>query len=118
MEISLKLLDIESDLSELIGKYSPTLVAIEKLFFFSNQKTAIDVAQSRGVIVHTFAKKGIPIVEYTPLQVKKGICGSGSALKKQVQNALKLLFSLDEIPTPDDAADALALAYIASLTVR
>lgn len=95
--------------------YKPDACGIEKLFFFRNQTTIIDVAQSRGVIMHTIARRGIPIYEYTPLQVKKGICGSGAAKKLQVQNALKILFGLSDIPKPDDAADALAIAYITSL---
>ena len=115
LEASIKLIDIERDLTELIDTYHPDACGIEKLFFFRNQTTVIDVAQSRGVILHTVAKRGIPIYEYTPLQVKKGICGSGAANKLQVQNALKLLFKLTEIPKPDDAADALAIAYITSL---
>ncbi len=115
LDAHLKLLDIERDLSELIEMYKPSACGIEKLFFFKNQKTVIDVAQSRGVLIHTIAKHGIPIYEYTPLQVKKGICGNGVATKLQVQNALKILFGLNEIPKPDDAADALAIAYITSL---
>lgn len=115
MELSLKLLDIERDLSQIIDTYHPEVCGIERLFFFKNQTTVIDVAQSRWVIVHTLAKRGIEIQEYTPLQVKKGICGNGIAKKAQVQNALKIILKLDEIPKPDDAADALALAYITSL---
>jgi len=67
-------------------------------------------------MLYILATHGIPVLEYTPLQVKSGICGSGSALKKQVQNALKIIYKLDSIPTPDDAADALAIAYITSLS--
>jgi len=115
LDAALKLIDIERDLSELIETYKPDACGIEKLFFFRNQTTIIDVAQSRGVIMHTIARRGIPIYEYTPLQVKKGICGSGTAKKLQVQNALKILFGLSDIPKPDDAADALAIAYITSL---
>ncbi len=117
INISLKLIDIENDITQLIETFQPTLCAIEKLFYFKNQTTIIDVAQSRGVMIHAIAKKGIPLIEYTPLQVKKGISWNGNARKIQVQNALKLLLKLDSIPHPDDAADALALAYIGSLRV-
>jgi crossover junction endodeoxyribonuclease RuvC len=80
----------------------------------NNQKTGIDVAQARWAIVYALAKKWIPILEFTPLQVKSGITGSGNANKKQVQNALKLILKLDAIPRPDDAADALAIAWLTS----
>lgn len=118
LELSGKLIDIQKDLLELIETYRPTLCGIEKLYFHTNITTAIDVAQSRWAILLTLAGKGIQIHEYTPLQVKKGICGNWHAPKTQVQNALRLIFWLDEIPKPDDAADALAIAYITSLVVR
>ena len=118
LELSQKLVDIGADLLELIETYHPTICGIEKLYFHTNITTAIDVAQSRWAIMLCLAQKGIHIHEYTPLQVKKGICGNGHAPKAQVQNALRLIFWLEEIPKPDDAADALAIAYITSLTVR
>ncbi len=76
------------------------------------------MAQARGVIVHTLASAGIPIVEFTPLQVKQGIAGNGFAKKPQVQKALQIVLKLTEIPKPDDAADALAIAYLTSLKVK
>ena len=115
IELSLKLLDINADLLHLIEKYRPEVCGIEKLFFHTNVTTGIDVAQSRGAILLCLAQKGIRIREYTPLQVKKGICGNGRAPKAQVQNALRLICGLKDIPNPDDAADALAIAYITSL---
>lgn len=115
IELSQKILDIHDDLIELIQEYRPTLCGIEKLFFYTNVTTGIDVAQSRWAILLCLGQKGIAIQEYTPLQVKKGICGNGRAPKTQVQNALRLIFGLTEIPKPDDAADALAIAYITSL---
>jgi crossover junction endodeoxyribonuclease RuvC len=115
IELSQKMLDINADLVGLIEKYRPTLCGIEKLYFHTNVTTGIDVAQSRGAMLLCLAQKGVQIREYTPLQVKKGICGNGRAPKAQVQNALRLIFGLREIPKPDDAADALAIAYIASL---
>jgi len=113
--IALKLMDIAKDLEDLIDMYHPTICGIEKLFFFNNQKTGIDVAQARGAILLILQKKGIHIHEFTPLEVKRGISGNGTAKKEQVQNALKIIFKLDIIPKPDDAADAIAIAYLASL---
>ena len=115
IDITLKIMDIVSDLEGLIDRYHPDICGIEKLFFLKNLKTGIDVAQARGAILYTLTKKGIPLREFTPLQVKKGICGNGTAKKEQVQNALKMVFGLDTIPKPDDAADALAIAYITGL---
>jgi crossover junction endodeoxyribonuclease RuvC len=115
IDIALKIFDIAKDLENLIDTYHPTVCGIEKLFFFNNQKTGIDVAQARGAILLTLQKKGIQIHEFTPLQVKRGISGNGTAKKEQVQNALKIIFKLDTIPKPDDAADAIAIAYLASL---
>lgn len=115
MDIALKLMDIAQDIEGLIDTYHPTVCGIEKLFFFNNQKTGIDVAQARGAILLTLQKKWIRIYEFTPLEIKKGICGNGTAKKEQIQNALKIVFKLDAIPKPDDAADALAIAYLTSL---
>ena len=112
---SQKLVEIMNDLEEVIRQYQVTHAAIEKLFFSTNLKTGIDVAQSRGVIVATISKSGIPILEYTPLQVKKALCGNGKAEKKQIGRAVQLLFKLDTVPKPDDAADALGIAYLASM---
>lgn len=91
-------------------KYHPDAVAIEELFFNSNQKTAIKVAQARGVILLSAAHADIKVYEYTPLQVKQAVTGYGRADKSQVQSMIKMLLKLDKIPKPDDAADALALA--------
>lgn len=110
-----KLVEIENDLQVIMWQYQVTHVAIEKLFFATNMKTGIEVAQSRWVLLATVAKYDIPIFEYTPLQMKKAICGNGKATKKQIGRAVQLLFWLAEIPTPDDAADAIGMAYIASL---
>lgn len=112
---SQKLVEIMSDLEAIIVQYGVTHAAIEKLFFSTNLKTGMDVAQSRGVIMVTIAKHSIPIWEYTPLQVKKALCGNGKAEKKQIGRAVQLLFKLESIPKPDDAADALGIAYLASM---
>lgn len=101
---------IYDGVSTLIAKYSPAALAVEKLFFNTNQKTAIDVAQARGAIVLAAQKAGVKIFEYTPLQVKQSVVGYGRAEKKQVQEMTRLMLNLDKIPKPDDAADALAMA--------
>ena len=94
----------------LIARYSPDAMAIEKLFFNTNQKTAIDVAQARGALVLAAQKAKMPIFEYTPLQVKQSVVGYGRAEKKQVQEMTRIMLNLEKIPKPDDAADALAMA--------
>jgi crossover junction endodeoxyribonuclease RuvC len=101
---------IYDDADALIKAYSPDAVAMEKLFFNTNQKTAIDVAQARGALILASQKNNVPVFEYTPLQVKMSVVGYGRAEKKQVQEMTKILLGLDKIPKPDDAADALAMA--------
>lgn len=95
---------------ELITIYNPDVVAIEELFFFRNLTTAIPVAEARGVIVLACKESNIDIFEYTPLQIKQALTGTGRAEKKQIQYMVKLLLNLEKIPKPDDAADALAVA--------
>ena len=108
------------DMCELISSYIPDEMSIEKLFFNTNQKTAIDVAQARGVTILPAIMQGIPIYEYTPLQVKSSIVGYGRAEKKQVQEMVRTMLHLKEVPKPDDTADAVALAitHALSLTTR
>ncbi len=101
---------IFDEAAELMIKYRPDAMAIEKLFFNTNQKTAIDVAQARGALVLAAQKNHIPIFEYTPLQVKQSVVGYGRAEKKQVQEMTRVMLNLEKIPKPDDAADALAMA--------
>ena len=84
-------------------------MSIEKLFFTNNQKTAIDVAQARGVVVLSAVRHGVPVFEYTPLQVKQAVVGYGQAVKKQVQEMTKNILKLSCVPKPDDTADALAM---------
>ncbi len=110
-----KILQIWEDLDTLIEKYQPNRVVIEKLFFTNNIKTGIDVSHVRWVILYKFALKWIEILEYTPLELKSSICGNGRANKLQLQKAIKIFFHLDEIPKPDDAADAIGLAYMGIL---
>jgi len=110
-----KLIEMIADLNGLINKYKPEKVVIEKLFFITNLKTWIDVAQARGAIIYEVAKRWIKIEEYTPLELKSAICSNWKASKKQLQNAIKIFFWLDDIPKPDDAADAIWLAYMGAL---
>lgn len=110
MSTSLRLKLIYEEIGEYLDKYKPDAVAIEELFFNSNQKTAIAVAQARGVLVSQAAIRDIPIYEYTPLQIKQSVTGYGRADKSQVQQMVKLLLGLNAIPKPDDAADGLAVA--------
>lgn len=110
--ISEKILEIWEDISSIISKYKPDIVSVEKLFFQTNLKTGIDVAQARWVIIYEIMKSNKKLQEYTPLQVKKAITWNWKANKLQLQNAIKMLFRLDSIPKPDDAADAIWLAYM------
>ncbi|HHX58426.1 MAG TPA: crossover junction endodeoxyribonuclease RuvC [Candidatus Moranbacteria bacterium] len=105
-----RLKEIARDLKSLIEKYKPDEVAVEDLFFFKNLKTAIKVAQARGVLLVTSANANLPVFEYTPLQVKQALTGYGRAEKQQVQWMVKEILKLKKIPKPDDAADALAVA--------
>lgn len=101
---------IYNNTNKLIQKCKPDAFAIEKLYFQNNQKTAINVAQARGVILLAAQQNNIPIFEYTPLQVKTVVTGYGKAKKQQVMEMTRRLLQLEKIPKPDDAADALAIA--------
>ena len=101
---------IADDMDFICERFRPDCVSIEKLFFTNNQKTAIDVAQARGVTVLSVVRHGIEMFEYTPLQVKQAVVGYGRAEKKQVMDMTRRILRLEQIPKPDDAADALALA--------
>ena len=107
---NLRLRTIYEDFCTVLDRYKPECMAIERLYFQNNQKTAIDVAEARGVILLAAAQRGISIHEYTPLEVKKAITGYGQAVKKQVQEMTRRVLELSEIPKPDDTADALAMA--------
>ena len=108
-----RLFQVAEDLNLLIKKYKPKVIGVEKLFFETNQKTAMSVSQARGVVLYIAQAHHLPIFEYTPLQVKNRICGYGKAEKSQVQFMVKKTFGLKTIPKPDDAADALAIALCA-----
>ena len=114
-ELKNKLRDIWADMKELITEYKPEIVSIEKLFFQNNVKTWIDVAHARWVILYESTLSHAHILEYTPLEVKSAITWYGKADKKQLQKAIQMLFKLDSIPKPDDAADAIGLAYMGYL---
>ena len=101
---------IYDDLCYVLERHRPEYMALEKLFFTTNQKTAIDVAQARGVIMLAASQRGIPVKEYTPLQVKQAVVGYGKAEKRQVMEMTRRILGLSEVPKPDDTADALAIA--------
>ncbi|MCR5782292.1 MAG: crossover junction endodeoxyribonuclease RuvC [Clostridia bacterium] len=105
-----RLFEIYTELSILIAKHHPDVMSIEKLYFNTNQKTAIAVAEARGVILLSARQNNVPIFEYTPLEVKQSVVGYGRAEKQQVQAMIKVLLNLDAVPKPDDTADALAMA--------
>ncbi|OGD43099.1 crossover junction endodeoxyribonuclease RuvC [Candidatus Azambacteria bacterium RIFCSPLOWO2_02_FULL_46_11] len=116
--IEKKLLKLEKELEELLKEHRPEILAIEKIFFFKNAKTIIDVSRAQGVILLAAARFKIPIFEFTPLEVKQAVSGYGRAEKQQVQKMVRLILRLKEIPKPDDAADALAIAICAANSVR
>lgn len=105
-----RLKKIYQELNKLIRQYQPQVLAVENVYFFKNLKTAMPVSEAKGVVLLAAAKKKIKVRELTPLEVKMGICGYGRADKKQVQKMIKEILNLQEIPRPDDAADALAVA--------
>jgi crossover junction endodeoxyribonuclease RuvC len=105
-----RLLEIYTEVTALFEKYSPEAVAVEKLFFNRNVTNAMGVSEARGVIFLAAQQKHIPVFEYTPLQVKQAITGSGRADKRQMQGMIKRLLNLNETPKPDDAADGLSIA--------
>ncbi len=113
IELVERLIELDENLQKIIKKYKPDLVSIEKIFFNNNAKTALIVGQARGVVLINVAKNRIPIVEFTPLQLKQGISNYGRADKAQVKNMIKILLNLKEVPKSDDAADALGLAICA-----
>ena len=110
-----RLEEISRNLHDYLEETNPDLCVIEKLFFSTNVKTAMQVAQVRGVILLTVGKRQIPVLEPNPLTLKACITGDGHADKRQMQDMLCRILHLDELPKPDDAADALALAVFGAL---
>ena len=107
---SIDLVNTHKQLSKIIDKHHPEIVAIEKLFFTNNVTTAMSVSEFRGVLLFTCAQKGVPVVELTPTEIKSGISGYGKADKNQVQRMVKMILGIKEDIKPDDVADALAIA--------
>lgn len=110
MAMPQRLKKINNELSKIVKEHQPKVMVVENLFFFRNIKTAMPVSQAKGVILLTAAKKNIPVHEFTPPQVKMLIAGSGKAEKIHVQKKIQDIFGMKDIPKPDDAADALAIA--------
>ena len=110
LPLAIRLVQIEDDMRALIRQLRPDEIAIEELFFSKNITTGIAVAHGRGVVLCTAERLGVPIFEYTPMQVKQAVVGYGLAEKRQVMDMTKRLLKLKAVPKPDDAADALAIA--------
>ena len=109
-DFGLRLLEIYEGMTELIATLKPQAAAVEKLYFLNNKTTGIGVAEARGIILLTLSQAGVPLFEYTPMQVKQAVAGYGGADKRQVMLMTQRLLNMREIPRPDDAADALAIA--------
>ncbi len=112
---AVRLLTIYEELTDIIAQNKPDMMSVEKLFFARNVTTAMTVSQARGVVLLTAMQAGMSIHEYTPMQIKQAITGYGSADKKQMQEMVRIILRLKEIPKPDDAADALAAAITHSM---
>jgi crossover junction endodeoxyribonuclease RuvC len=115
---AVRLETIYQELTDIIVQTKPTVMSVEKLFFLRNVTTAMTVSQARGVVLLCARLAGLQIFEYTPLQIKQAVTGYGKADKKQVQEMVRVLLKLKEIPKPDDAADALAAALTCSSSAR
>lgn len=113
-----RLKTIYDEMTLLFANFRPDAMSVEELFFNSNAKTAIAVGQARGVIILSAVENGVPIYEYTPLQVKQALTGYGRASKMQIQQMMRTMLGLSEIPKPDDVADALAIAVCHGNSVR
>lgn len=113
-----RLVDIYESLQEVIRETKPDEMSIEKLFFAQNVTTAMSVSHARGVAMLAGKQGGLTIYEYTPLQIKQGLTGYGKATKKQVQEMVRIILNLKEVPKPDDCADAIAAALLHAQTRR
>ncbi|MDD4382415.1 MAG: crossover junction endodeoxyribonuclease RuvC [Candidatus Dojkabacteria bacterium] len=118
LSLSERLCEIYKDISELVEKYKPEYGGVETLLFSKNVKTAIAVGEARGVVLLVFEQNNIPIKDVNPMQVKNCISGYGKADKKQVQENVKMICNLEEIPKPDDAADAIAIAITTDMILK
>jgi len=110
MSFPLRLNEIFVSLNLIIDKYSPDAISVEELFFNNNAKTAINVAQARGIVLTVGCKKNIPTFEYTPLQIKQAVAGYGRADKIQVQKMVKTILNVEKLPKLDDTTDSMAAA--------
>ena len=115
---SVRLLTIFNELKSIIAEFKPEVMSVEKLFFARNVTTAMTVSQARGVVLLLGMQHELDLHEYTPMQIKQAVTGYGRADKKQIQEMVRVLLQLKEIPKPDDAADALAAAICCSMTLR
>ena len=107
---SQRLLEIFEDITTVIERYKPDIASVEKLFFFKNQKTVMPVAAARGVLMMAIEKCGVPVFEYTPMEVKQVLTGYGRADKKEVEQMVKIAFNGQILPKLDDTIDAMAIA--------
>lgn len=110
-KLSKRLAIIYKELTQVIETYKPECICVEELFFAKNVTTALQVAHARGVVLLAAEQNSLALFEFKPVQVKQAVTGYGNAKKKQVQEMVKLLYGLEKIPQPDDAADALAVAW-------
>lgn len=115
---AVRLQTIYDELTDIIAQTKPDEMAVEKLFFARNVTTAMTVAQARGVVLLTAMQANLKIAEYTPMQIKQALTGYGKADKKQIQEMVRVILNLKEIPKPDDAADAIACAITHSMTLK
>jgi crossover junction endodeoxyribonuclease RuvC len=115
---AVRLQTIFDEITDIIAQAKPTVMAVEKLFFAQNVTTAMTVSQARGVVLLAGKQAGLDIYEYTPLQIKQALTGYGRAEKKQIQEMVRVVLKLKEVPKPDDCADALAAAITHSMTMR
>lgn len=115
---AVRLVTIYDELKEIISLHKPTVMSVEKLFFARNVTTAMTVSQARGVVLLLGEKNGMQLHEFTPMQIKQALTGYGKADKKQIQEMVRIVLKLKEVPKPDDAADALAAAITCSMTIR
>lgn len=113
-----RLFTIYHELEELMDEFKPQVMSVEKLFFLRNITTAMSVAQARGVVLLLGKQRQLDLYEYTPLQIKQAVTGYGKADKKQIQEMVKVILELKQIPKPDDAADALAAAICCATSMR
>ena len=110
MDIEERFLSIYNEIKKLIKEYKPEEASMERLFFFRNQKTVIQVSQAQGIIMLAFKQKKIPFIMYTPLNIKNVLTGDGKAKKSEIQKTVQKILKMERHPTPDDAADGLAVA--------